>query len=178
MLPAGAQKNRQDVCAHAVTRHKFSKSPKTCPRYRGFSRHSAPSPGITAGRSGTAIHIGRCLSFLDLKGSTGDKHKLFFEKVSSTERDPKGGGGTTTLLYLLYITLSNFTSNQWFRKKKQNQSEHGASRRGRGESTTRKRHQHSTGERRKNSTTQRRREGKEGQLTPISSYLLLITCNS
>ena len=117
MLPAGAQKNRQDVCAHAVTRHKFSKSPKTCPRYRGFSRHSAPSPGITAGRSGTAIHIGRCLSFLDLKGSTGDKHKLFFEKVSSTERDPKGGGGTTTLLYLLYITLSNFTSNQWFRKK-------------------------------------------------------------
>ena len=86
MLPAGAQKNRQDVRAHAVTRHSFSKSPKTCPRYRGFSRHSAPSPGITAGRSGTAIHIGRCLSFLDLKGSTGDKHKLFFEKVSSTER--------------------------------------------------------------------------------------------
>ena len=122
MLPAGAQNNRQDVCAHAVTRHKFSKSPKTCPRYRGFSRHSAPSPGITAGRSGTAIHIGRCLSFLDLKGSTGDKHKLFFEKVSSTERDPKGGGGTTTLLHLLYITLSNFTSNQWFRKKQKDKT--------------------------------------------------------
>ena len=118
MLPAGAQKNRQDVCEHAVTRHSFSKSPKTCPPLSWvFKAFCAVSRNH--GRQIRHGHSHRALPFVSRpKGGPPATSTNFSSKRSVPLRETqKGGCGTTTLLHLLYKTKTNFIFKSMVQKK-------------------------------------------------------------